>query len=140
MQLNMFDAGTKFSNFISEGTKICRSCNEEHPLENFYVASRKKNQGTKEDTVSHHSRCKECYNEVYTAIYYAKKTAPPVTESCQCCGTSLVGKKHNLDHDHNTGEFRGWLCPPCNTGIGHLGDDITGIEQALKYLKAHYER
>tara|TARA_A200000159_G_C7239023_1_gene303691 strand:+ start:39 stop:185 length:147 start_codon:yes stop_codon:yes gene_type:complete len=44
------------------------------------------------------------------------------------------------DHDHNTLKFRGWICDPCNMGIGKLGDDLEGIEKALAYLKGHYER
>lgn len=41
----------------------------------------------------------------------------------------------HLDHDHVSGAFRGWLCSNCNTGICLLGDNPTGIEAALKYLR-----
>jgi hypothetical protein len=40
----------------------------------------------------------------------------------------------HLDHDHETGEFRGWLCWHCNTGIGKLGDTPDGLRNALDYL------
>ena len=39
------------------------------------------------------------------------------------------------DHDHKTGVFRGWLCVPCNTAIGKLGDAVVGLEQAITYLQ-----
>jgi hypothetical protein len=39
------------------------------------------------------------------------------------------------DHDHQTGEFRGWLCKNCNIGLGLLGDDIAGIRSMLAYLE-----
>jgi hypothetical protein len=40
-----------------------------------------------------------------------------------------------LDHDHLTREFRGWLCGACNRGIGLLGDDVNGLRRALAYLE-----
>ena len=38
------------------------------------------------------------------------------------------------DHDHETKEHRGWICGNCNTGIGKLGDNISGVQKALDYL------
>jgi hypothetical protein len=39
------------------------------------------------------------------------------------------------DHDHQTGEVRGWLCKKCNVGLGLLGDNIAGIRSMLAYLE-----
>ncbi len=55
-------------------------------------------------------------------------------EWCECCGR-LPGATMHLDHDHRTGEFRGWLCGQCNLGLGALGDDAAGLEKALAYLR-----
>ena len=41
----------------------------------------------------------------------------------------------NFDHEHGTEDFRGWICTPCNTGFGLLGDTVETIEFRLKYLK-----
>lgn len=58
----------------------------------------------------------------------------PCPERCECCD-GLPGKKAlNLDHDHETGLFRGWLCSKCNAAIGGLGDTIKGVKKALRYL------
>lgn len=40
-----------------------------------------------------------------------------------------------IDHDHITGKIRGHLCTPCNTGLGKLGDSVSGLENAIRYLK-----
>ena len=62
--------------------------------------------------------------------------AYPVTENCECCGTKLLGgMQTHLDHCHETGKFRGWLCNKCNRGLGYFGDSIAGLEQALAYLR-----
>ena len=46
-----------------------------------------------------------------------------------------MSRRANVDHDHETGQVRGILCTGCNTGIGHLGDNIEGIKRALYYLQ-----
>ena len=38
------------------------------------------------------------------------------------------------------GHIAAWCCKKCNVGIGHLGDQIEGIERALHYLKKANER
>lgn len=40
-----------------------------------------------------------------------------------------------LDHDHNTGHIRGWICDSCNTGIGRFKDDEGLLKRAIKYLE-----
>lgn len=55
---------------------------------------------------------------------------------CALCGKSLdaMNRRMNVDHCHETGEVRGILCTGCNTGLGHLGDNIEGLQKALAYL------
>lgn len=57
--------------------------------------------------------------------------------TCECCGEDvlLLKRRLALDHDHETGAFRGWLCAACNLGLGMLGDDIGGVKLALAYLE-----
>lgn len=57
-------------------------------------------------------------------------------ERCECCGGLPNGKNHSLhlDHCHETGRFRGWLCFRCNSAIGKLGDTIDGVLRAASYL------
>ena len=59
----------------------------------------------------------------------------PKPDACECCGNPPGAKGLALDHDHETGAFRGWLCGPCNTAIGSLGDCTAGVQRALDYLK-----
>jgi hypothetical protein len=56
----------------------------------------------------------------------------PEPAHCECCGKRV---KTCLDHCHETGKFRGWLCFRCNTAIGKLGDNLAGLMKAVRYLR-----
>lgn len=46
-----------------------------------------------------------------------------------------VVKALSVDHCHTTGRIRGLLCSDCNTGIGKLKDDVTILQNAIRYLR-----
>jgi len=39
-----------------------------------------------------------------------------------------------VDHCHITGQFRGWICKNCNTGLGKFFDDSKFLIKAIEYL------
>lgn len=41
-----------------------------------------------------------------------------------------------VDHDHDTGRFRGLLCQQCNAMLGMVGDDPEVLRRAIDYLEA----
>jgi len=51
---------------------------------------------------------------------------------CDICRikTALV-----IDHDHSTGEIRGFLCTKCNKALGLFQDNLTNITIAKLYLQ-----
>lgn len=59
----------------------------------------------------------------------------PCPAECEGCGGNGGKKGLHLDHDHEDGSFRGWLCVKCNMGIGLLGDSVEQLEMRLAYLK-----
>ena len=54
---------------------------------------------------------------------------------CKVHQDDIKGGFH-IDHCHHTGNFRGFLCPACNKGMGLLGDDPTLLRTAADYLEA----
>lgn len=109
---------------IVQDSKTCIYCKETKTLENFPKHIHYK------DNLD--SRCKDCIKKHTAIVNKIRKIAPEKPERCECC--NKIPDKWCLDHDHNTEEFRGWLCDKCNTGIGKLGDSVDGIIQALNYL------
>jgi hypothetical protein len=57
-----------------------------------------------------------------------------------CCtpATDRLASMH-LDHDHDTGAIRGFLCIDCNHGLGKLRDSADLLLRALVYLRQRQE-
>lgn len=57
--------------------------------------------------------------------------------SCAICSKPIeaLRRRMNIDHCHETNKVRGILCTGCNTGLGHLGDNIDGLKKAIAYLE-----
>lgn len=106
-------------------TKTCIWCKKEKPEETFGLYNR--------NADGRDNRCRSCIKYSTSVIEKLKDTAPEKPEVCECCG-KVPKKKFVLDHCHKTEEFRGWLCDHCNLAIGMLGDDVEGVEKALKYV------
>lgn len=58
------------------------------------------------------------------------------TGRCAVCGVPELecSKKLVMDHSHEDGFFRGWVCRKCNSGLGFFNDNEELISLALLYL------
>ena len=83
--------------------------------------------------------CRPCKRTQALTVYYLRKQhpLPPAGTPCDCCGRI---DKLNLDHEHSSQQWRGFLCRQCNLGIGQLGDSVEGVSRALAYLAAANKR
>lgn len=60
----------------------------------------------------------------------------PRPQRCEVChGPSA--RTMCFDHNHETGEFRGWLCNGCNAALGHAGDNPALLKALANYLDRH---
>ena len=136
---------------------ICANCNELKDCSNFS----KKNKSKR----GYSYRCKSCHNDYVRNRWYPENKEKQIVSSakwrysnyikyvsnyhkvdpektqilydqangkCQICDTP---SKLCLDHCHNSGEIRGFLCKNCNLALGFFKDNIISIEKALEYLK-----
>ena len=141
MQLDLFE-----DNEPNEETKEdqikCPTCKEYKPESAFPNLSKNVMMAKNPRRAGYHKHCKSCISETQKVINTLKRENKyPNEPTCECCG--IKPEKHDklqLDHCHTTDKFRGWLCRSCNLGLGQLGDNLKGIENALAYLRKHNER
>jgi len=58
----------------------------------------------------------------------AGRKKPTQCEVCGGIGTIC------FDHNHETGEFRGWICTRCNVALGMVSNKTEILELLIKYL------
>ena len=105
----------------------CKTCCEIKSLKSFEV-----NMTTKSKTYYKHT-CKKCRNKQKAILAKLHKDNPKPSD-CTCPICKGENKELVLDHNHSTGEFRGWICNDCNTAMGKLGDSHEVLARAIAYL------
>ena len=119
-----------------EDTKVCSKCNHTLPVTDFSPVG-------KGGYVRH--ECRACSNELTRVRKGLKELhgQPPEGYECPVClcdeERAATGGPSNsawvLDHDHETDDFRGWLCHRCNRALGCFHDDVPRMQRAIKYLR-----
>ena len=82
--------------------RFCCDCNSFQSWESFYTLPHGRN--------GRQSQCILCNNfhRKWRYDYRRDHTAP---KQCECCGRTACLE---VDHDHDTNQFRRWLCRSCN--------------------------
>ena len=58
----------------------------------------------------------------------------PEPSNCELCG-EVSEKRLHYDHDHASGEFRGWLCGNCNRALGLFRDNPLLLAAAIRWVE-----
>ena len=119
--------------------RICKECKKRKPITEF-----EQNRPS-----VWRSECKECRRNAkpFPNIparekrkYVAVHPQPKIDDEfyCRICERTITiqtTRDANLDHDHQTGEIRGWICNRCNTGLGNFRDNVSLLQRAIRWLK-----
>jgi len=121
--------------------KICDRCFKYLCTSTHFENNRIK----KGEVITKRPSCRDCRREknginvsLKNRKYWELNFKPKFGEifSCPICTKkSIAGiSKHVLDHNHHTGEVRGYICESCNTGIGRFDDNPNLVENAKQWL------
>ncbi len=148
-------------------SKFCSRCKTEKPVDKFYFYKGKpttpcrkckRAYGQERDVNYSRSEASKKWrkkNRFKIALYaYGKKaeykscnaTVKQLEASfsgfCDACGVSEEdhGKKLHMDHDYDTGDFRGWLCPSCNHALGMCKDSVARLLALAGYLVRNQQK
>ena len=140
---------------LEEGdkTRRCRVCKEVKPDKSFHIKTPlSNNTGILDRT------CNDCNNRKNREQRKRREETvkPPDDYRCPICNrnqeeilnyTVVVDKVTHerverrykkvwvVDHNHDTGKVRGWICSPCNVTLGAFGDNTINLKRAIKYLE-----
>ena len=137
----------------SPETKKCIKCGEYKTLNNFGYRSYGKTGNKREQR-------NDCYSCIKKQVKIAKelKKQYPFPEDpnyiCPICERTESEIKSNgsfhekqgkktiwrIDHNHITGEYRGWICDYCNNGLSRFNDNPTVLRNAANYIENYIPR
>ena len=137
---------------IPEGKYKCSTCKQEKDSINFHWYESRRPNGGLGDRKRVNGSCRECRNKLAVETNKLKRETipqhpkPAFGELCKACKRPVYATQSDIpvdvngtyqwmfDHNHKTVEFRGWICNPCNTGFGLLGDTADSVKLRLQYL------
>jgi hypothetical protein len=101
---------------VRRGVRYCQGCQQEAVLRRFGLSAEEIAKVILIKT------CEICGKPLETRLKRQKWLLPALRE-------------RNVDHDHETGKFRGIVCLSCNVLLGHAHDDPGLLRKAAAYLK-----
>lgn len=142
-------------------TKVCKDCKQEFPVSSFKSCVNSQN-----GRLYYDIRCDECrrlYNRgrdkrasnivvpgltvhgLQSRYALSKFNAMLIAHrqnfACGICKRKFTESvRANVDHCHQTGKVRGFLCYKCNTGLGQIGDNQVSLLAAIDYLNQSVSR
>jgi hypothetical protein len=122
-------------------SKKCVKCGEVKPLTEEYFGARSRDK--KGNPTEWRNGCKECDKKQNKVVRNLKKVYPKPNGNYQCpiCHRTekdfdtYKGQLWVLDHDHETGKYRGYICNHCNTVLARSKDNIDTLKRAIEYLE-----
>lgn len=126
------EAKVKPSALWPAGRRWCSGCNFYVPVD-YTQGSRCKACQSEAQYSAHIQKAYGITYDFYLALYEAQGGA------CYICRKKPGKKRLAVDHNHETGEVRGLLCPGsdygCNTMLGYIRDNVDTARRMVAYLE-----
>ena len=134
-----FDPAQTGDNFP---TKVCNVCHRLLPTERFDI-----NQHGKNNRIVRRPSCIFC-REIIDGVPLLNSERQRLNANkphmipfvCPICKKRTIPgltSKVVIDHNHETGSGRAWICDSCNTGLGRFKDNIDLLKSAIRFLQTN---
>lgn len=119
--------------------RICNFCSKLKSVREY-----KPNRYSKDGKITPRPSCNDCRKKIegkrLTKSEQNKFDPRPnnILFKCKICEKRTiagVNSKVVLDHDHESGKARGWICESCNTGLGRFQDSVVILKRAINFIK-----
>tara|TARA_R110001606_G_C15104404_1_gene620112 strand:+ start:224 stop:682 length:459 start_codon:yes stop_codon:yes gene_type:complete len=145
------EIGTLWGPVTVDDTKVCYLCNEEKHISKFQLRSGEK-KNFQHTSKNRRNECEECKSILNKQTKEARKALGSIPDNYKCPICKLneeeLREKHNgwknkspfvVDHDHETGAAKAYICQHCNIGLGGNGfnDCIRTLVRAIIYTLKH---
>lgn len=129
--------------------KHCRTCGETKPLTDFWkgqtacIPCTKEKQRNRWESRTPLKRLEQHLKYKYGITHAEFAKAWEEQSGCCCiCESELPDlmtydnrrRGYAIDHNHDTGQFRGILCIKCNSLLGMARDSVDVLQAAVAYL------
>jgi len=116
---------------------ICITCRRNYKKEYYKKTADHQRKRSREYHNDHPNHNKEYILKSKYGISINDKIEMLKNQNNKCfgCNKSLVETSSNIDHDHKTGKIRGLLCNNCNLTLGLVYDNISILQNLIRYLK-----
>ena len=130
--------------------KNCPNCKESKPVDEYWkgqsscISCTKEKQKNRWASRTPKKRLEQHLKYKYNVtVVELKETLKEQDDKCAICKSELPDlliyedrrRGYAIDHNHDTGKFRGILCLTCNTLLGMAKDDKDVLLAAVDYLE-----
>ena len=134
---------------MTDVTKTCPTCHATKPIDEFWkrqtscIPCSKHKQKTRWSSRTPAKRLEQHLKYKYGVTHAEfKKAWDDQKGRCVICESDLPDlmtydnrrRGYAIDHNHETGDFRGILCLKCNSLLGMASESVDVLKSAIKYL------
>ena len=112
------------------GGKICSTCQRSLAEELFEA-----NYRNLDGTLRRSSRCNFCKKQADQHLRRLKRLHPPPVKGTKCAVPTCERLATCLDHNHETGTARGYICSQHNSAFAYCNDSVDGVRNLLLYAE-----
>lgn len=112
----------------------CKDCHNKYTRDVWYVKNQEK-QKSNARLWKQKNRSRVLAKKYNTSIDTIETLIESMSGNCPICNSTM--ERPHLDHNHNTGQVRDFICSRCNIALGMTGENVTTLRNLIAYIDKH---